>query len=275
MLDFVDNGFSEVQQESLNSFCERLACHPQGGQVEGRMVVAQPSSGGMLKVLQMYMRDEEYEPWFARLRHRTVVTGGKTFVADDEVITAVLAPLEGQALLDLAAHEAIEIAHAAEHRESGFVRPADPDEADGLTLYDEYRIERARREISRELGWVEGPIDAVQGLRSVVEEIASRMPARRLDPPGLDFFGAWLEMAQSCVMTFGRASGGSQSATEDVQRWKEHALIADEGWQPVQQSLHDLYAQPGLGLDELAPVTASVIRRPILGYGRGAWRRGP
>jgi hypothetical protein len=274
VLEFVDDGFPEVRRKSLEAFCARLASHPHGGRVEGRIVVAQPRPDGMLKALQMYMRDEEYERWFARLRHRTVVTGGKTFVADDEVVTAVLAPLEGQALLDLAAHEAIEIAHAVEQRERGFVRPTDPDEADGLTLYDEYRIERARREVSGELGWPEGPIDAVQGLRSVIEEIASRMPARRLDPPGLDFFGAWLEMAQSCVMTFGRASGGSQSATEDVQRWKEHALIADEGWQPVQRSLDDLYAQPGLGLDELAPATATVVRRPILGYGRDAWRKG-
>lgn len=223
----------------------------------------------------MYMQDEEYESWHARLKHRTVVTGGKTFVADDEVVTAVLAPLEGRALLDLAAHEAIEIAHAVEHVERGLVRPTDPDEGDGLTLYDEYRVERARREISNELDWAEGPINAVQGLRSVIEEIASRMPTRRLDPPGLDFFGDWLEMAQSCVMAFGRASGGSRSATEDVQRWKKHTLIADEGWQPVQQSLADLYAQPDLGLDELAPATASVVRHPILGYARDAWREGP
>lgn len=275
MLDFVDNGFPQAQQESLETFCVRLEKHPHGGRAEGRIVIAQPRPDGMLKALQMYMQDQEYARWFARLQHRTGVTGGKTFVADDEVVTAVLAPLEGQALLDLAAHEAIEIAHAVEQKESGFVRPTDPDEADGLTLYDEYRIERTRREITKELNWPEGPMDAVQGLRSVIEEIASRMPASRLDPPGLDFYGAWLEMAQSCVMTFGRAAGGSQSAAEDVERWKEHPLIADVGWQPVQQSLGDLYAQPSLGPAELAPATASVIRRPIIGYGRDAWRKGP
>lgn len=229
----------------------------------------------MLKALQMYMQDDEYEQWFARLKHRTVITGGKTFVADDEVVTAVLAPFEGQALLDLAAHEATEIAHAIEERNSDVLKPTDPDEADSLTLYNEYRIERARHEISRALGWPEGAIDAVQSLHSVIKEIASRMPARRLDPPGLDFLGAWLEMAQSCVMAFGRAAGGSQSAAEDVQRWKEHSLVADNGWEPVQQSLGDLYAQPGLGLGELAPATASLVRRPIIGYGRDAWRKGP
>jgi hypothetical protein len=274
MLDFVDDGFPKAQQEPLETFCSRLEGHPHGGRVEGRIVVAQPKPDGMLEALQMYMKDAEYERWFANLPQRTGITGGKTFIADDEAITAVLAPFEGQALLDLAAHEATEIAHALEHKERGFIRPTDPDEADGLTLYDEYRIERARREISNELGWPEGQIDAIQSLRSVVEEIALRMPTRRSDPPGLDFLGAWLEMARSCVMSFGRASGGSQSAIEDVQQWKEHALIADDGWRPVHQSLDDLFAQPGLGTDELAASTASVVRRPILDYGRGAWRKG-
>jgi hypothetical protein len=76
-------------------------------------------------------------------------------------------------------------------------------------------------------------------------------------------------------MACGRAAGGSRSALEDLRRWGEHPLIADDGWQPVQRSLGELYAQPNLGLDELAPLTASQIRRPILGYGRYAWRQGP
>lgn len=275
MLSFEGEGFAQPKREALEAFCAKLEDHPHGGGAEGRIVVAEARSEGMIRALQKYMKDDEYDSWFARLPERTVVTGGKTFVADDEILTAVVAPLPGQALLDLAAHEAIEIAHAVHQIESGFVRPTNPDEADGLTLYDEYRVERARREISNELGWPEGATDAVQGMRAVIDEIASRMPSRRFDPPHMDFFGAWLEMAQALVMACGRGAGGSQSALEDVRKWSEHPLVADNGWEPVQSSLDDLYEQPGLGLEELAPVTASLIRRPIIEYGRDAWRRGP
>jgi hypothetical protein len=113
------------------------------------------------------------------------------------VITAVLSHIDGQDPLALAAHEAIEMAHWLEQREADFRHPTNPDEADGLTLFDEYRVERVRCEIADTLGWPEGCIDELSPLRPAVEEISSRVPDLRLDPPADDFVMAWLEMARA------------------------------------------------------------------------------
>jgi hypothetical protein len=273
MLEFEGDGFPDAERKALEAFCLQLEGHPHGGRVDGRIVLAEDRPEGMIQALQMYMDAQEFEGWNARRKGRTGVTGGKTFVADDNVVTAVLAPLPGQELLDLAAHEAIEIAHAVKQKEDGFIRPENPDEADGLTLFDEYCVERVRRAISDELSWPEGQMDGVLGLRPAAEEIASRMPSGRLHPPGFDFLRAWLEMARQWVMACGRADGGSESARRDIAQWREHGLIADEGWRAVQRSLGELFAQPELGFTELAPFTASLIRRPIIVYGRDAWRQ--
>lgn len=275
MLDFKGAEFPADQREALEVFCAEVQKHPQGGRVEGRIVLAEDEPDGFIQALRIYMDTKEFEGWLARRRGRTGITGGKTFLSEDEVITAVLAPMQGPDLLDLAAHEVIEMAHAVEQRQTNFLRPVNPDEADGLTLYDEYRVERVRLEISSTLGWLEGVADGVKALRAAAEEIASRMPSRRLDPPPPDFFLAWLEMARAWTMACGRADAGSNPAREDLEEWASHRLVADGGWEPVRRSLGELFRQTALRLEEIPPFAASVIRRPILDYGRTSWRRGP
>jgi hypothetical protein len=99
MLTFEGQTFPKAEREALAAFCEELEHHPHGGPVEGRIVIAEQQPGGitatMRRALQMYMKDDEYERWNAAQEGRPVVTGGKTFVADDEVITAVLIPMSG------------------------------------------------------------------------------------------------------------------------------------------------------------------------------------
>lgn len=276
MLEFKGDEFPDDLRESLEDFRVRLENHPRGGRVVGRIVVAENKPEGMVRTLRMYMKKDEFQHWLSNAENRMIgTTAGKTFVGDDEILTAVIAPIGGQDLLDLAAHEVIEIADSIEKTEAGFITPSDPDEADGLTLFNEYCVERTRREIADTLEWPEGAVEATQGLHSVAQEIATAMPARRLDPPGMDFYGAWLEMARSWAMACGRADAGSDSAKGDVARWAEHSLIADNGWNPVHGSLDELFRQPTLTLDQVAHFAAQVVRRPILAYGRSAWRKGP
>jgi len=275
MLDFAGAEFPADVRAALEAFCIEVSKHPQGGTVEGRVVLAEDGPDGFVEALRVYMDTLEFQGWLSRRPGRTGITGGKTFASEDGVITAVLSHIGGQDLLDLAAHELIEMAHSLQQREADFRHPTNPDEADGLTLYDEYRVERVRRELADSLGWPEGRMDGVLALHPAVEEIASRMPDHRFDPPANDFFVAWLEMARAWTMACGRAAAGSQTAKEDVAQWAEHRLIADGGWQPVQRSLDDLFRQTHLTLEEIPPFAASTVRRPILDYGRAAWRQGP
>lgn len=268
-------------QRALIQFADELEGHPHGGPVEGRIVQAEPKPSGITatvqSALQMYMKDEEYKRWRAAQVGRMVFTGGKTFVADDEVITAVLCPMPGmgQEFLDLGAHELIEMAELLREQNDEWVRPADPDEADGITLFDEYRNERIRQEIRESLGWPEGKLDASSGLVSMAGEIAERMPDTRLDPPPPEFWGAWLHLGQVWAMVAGRAAAGSASAQRDLREWARHRVAIDDGWSSIADAMTALYQQPGLNRDQLATQAAASVRRPLIAYGREVWRKEP
>jgi hypothetical protein len=280
VLVFEGKGFPAAAQEELKRFSAELEQHAQGGAVEARLIVAESQPGGitstMRETLRAYMKADEFARWNETQEGRTVATAGKTFMADDEVVTAVLLPMPdmAQELLDLAAHEIIEMARLGPKDGSAW-RPDDPDEADGLVLFDEYRNERVRQEIRQRLGWPEGQLDAVLGVAGMAEEIAARMPPNRLDPPPIEFYGAWLEMAQVWSMASGRADAGSESAMADLAHWADTSLVAYQGWQPVAEVVRDLYGQPWLDAGTLAPILAERVRRPVLEYGRTAWRKGP
>lgn len=180
-----------------------------------------------------------------------------------------------QEFVDLAAHELIEMAELLRQRRDQWVRPDDPDEADGIVLFDEYCNERLRQEIRDQLGWPEGRLDASPGLVSMTNDIAGRMPESRLDPPPPEFWPAWLDMAQVWAMVSGRGAAGSASAQCELTAWARHNLVADQGWSPIAAAMYGFYQQPGLDRDQLARQAAVGVRAPIIAYGRRAWREGP
>lgn len=281
MISYEGEPINDVQKQALLDFAAELAGHPRGGKIDGRIVHAKQRPGGitatMRNALQPYMKHEDFKQWEAAETGRTVATGGKTFVADDEVITAVLHPLPGMAqeFIDLGAHELVEMAILVREQRDHWVPPDDPDEADGLVLLDEYCNERVRQEIRDRLGWPEGGLDASPGLVSMTDDIANRMPKSRLDPPAPEFWPAWLAMARVWAMVCGRAGAGSESARRELTAWADHALIADEGWAPVAVAADSLYRQPELDRDLVAGQAGNGVRSPIIAYGRRAWHMGP
>lgn len=88
MITFEGEPIEPAQQQALNAFATELARHPHGGAVDGRIVHAEAQPAGITATMQqalgVYMKDHEYARWQAAQQGRTVVTGGKTFVADDE-----------------------------------------------------------------------------------------------------------------------------------------------------------------------------------------------
>lgn len=279
MIQFEGEPIEPGQQQALSDFAAELARHPHGGEVDGRIVHAKAHPAGitatMQQALRMYMKDDEYAR--AAQQDRTVATGGKTFVADDEIVTAVLCPMPNmnQEFVDMAAHELTEMAGILRQQGDGWIRPDDPDEADGIILFDEYCNERVRQEIRDQLGWSEGRLDASPGLVSMTNDIANRMPDMRLDPPPPEFWSAWLAMAQVWAMVGGRGAAGSPSAQRELTAWALQNLVIDQGWSPVAAAMDALYQQPGLDRDLLARQAAAGVRLPIVAYGQQVWYDGP
>ena len=280
MISFEGEPIDPACKQALNDFAAKLAHHPHGGAIDGRIVHAKAQPAGITETmrlaLQMYMKDDEYLQWEAAQVGRTVATGGKTFVADDEVVTAVLHPMPGmsQEFLDLGAHELTEMAKLLRQQHDQWVRPDDPDEADGIVLFDEYCNERIRRDPppaglagrqARCVAWTR--LNDQRHCRAYAEET--------LRPPPPEFWPAWLNLGQVWAMVGGRGATGSASAERELTAWAEHNLVADQGWTPIAMAMDGLYQQPGLDRDQLAHQAATGVRQPIIAYGRQAWRDGP
>ena len=221
------------------------------------------------------MKPEDFTRWNAAHVGSTVAVAGKTFVADDERVTAVIFPMppnQHQEFIDIAAHEVVEMARLIRAREQRWAWPDDPDEADGLVLFDEYRNERIREEIRQRLGWPEGRVDAEPDLISMIDDIEDRLPPDRHEDAPLEFFKAWLELARVWAMLAGRAAVGSTSANRALEAWAGHDFIADGGWLPIAATLDGFYRQPEIDQDHLARAAGAGIRAPIIEYARAVWR---
>jgi hypothetical protein len=271
---------SEMRRHSLDQFVAELEAHPATGPVEGRLVVADADPRGLFETMRQalvkYMKDDEYGRWRNAQDGRPVATGGKTFVADDDIITAVVFPIpQDPDFLGLASHELVEMVHKAEERQAADWFDPDPDYARELhgTIYaDEYSHERVRLEINTKLGWTEGQVDREPGLVSMTNDILQGMPIPRYSPPGNDFWLWWSHLAQVWAMVAGRRAGGSLYADAELSRWAEHELIADHGWRPVEAALDGLYRQlPGIDRRQLVVQAAETVWDPIEQYGRTAW----
>jgi hypothetical protein len=269
--------FSDSRKQSLEQFAAELATHAAAGPVEGRLVVADPDLRGIFETMRgtlaKYMKDDEYESWRDFQNGRPVATGGKTFVADDDVITAVVVPIpQDPEFLGLASHELIEMAHKAQELQEGWIPPQTVEENNGIVMFDEYTNERIRQEIISKLGWSQSKLDQQPGLVSQADDIAQRMPPQRLNPAGQDFWNFWVHLAQVWAMVIGRRAAGCKYADAELNRWAAHDLIADQGWQPAETACDELYQQlPGLDRDQLVELAAEIVWRPIEQYGRTAW----
>ena len=264
------------QRRALEAFDAALARHPRGGPAEGRLVVAQPQPGGlrptMERALRTYMKPEDYVAWRQQQVARPVATAGKTFVAKDAVITACVCPMpETSALLGIAAHELIETAHLAAQRRAG-ARPLEAHEINGTTLADEYIADRLRIELATELGWPRSSLDTNVGLVSQtndIEALLSRPPYDGL--PTTEFWQHWMNLARVWAMVSGRADAGGRTEAQELERWADHHLIADGGWQPVRQTLRRLYGPPEPSREPFIAMAVKRVFSPIEAYGGNAW----
>ncbi len=193
----------------------------------------------MRTALRRWMPTEAFAEWEARQRGRTVPTGGKTFVAADGVVTALLLPLPDRAMfLGLASHELIECAHLIDQTEAGVAHPEDPRLSNGVVLADEYVTDRARVEIGQPLGWPESVLDKKAGIVEQLDDLEVMLTRPPYEGHPTDsFWMHWVNIARVWAMVAGRADGGATSASSELEAWERHRLTDEPGWGRVRAAL--------------------------------------
>ena len=114
-----------------------------------------------------------------KAKQQPIVASGKTFVAHDGVVTAVVSRFDqpGDQLV-LCSHELIEMADLGRHRKEGWSLPKDGRELLGVIFADEYATERLREEIAHQLGWPFADTHDEMALVDLADQIQEAMPTR-------------------------------------------------------------------------------------------------
>jgi len=220
--------------------------------------------------LAKWMKEDDFAAWSAQQLNRPVATGGKTFVADDEVPTAVVFPYgDPWIFLGIASHELLELSRF--ERERYGPQPDDVRSMNGMVLADEYVVERARTAITQRLQWPESPIDASPGMVEQTDDLRAVLNPTRQGRPTVEFWQHWVNIGRVFAMVAGRADGGSTSAAAELAAWAEHAFITDGGWSPIRAALNGLYQQPSLDREVFVDAAARRIWAPLEAYGRAVW----
>lgn len=261
----------------LELFATAAERHSWGGSVaEARLVVA-PNGGSIdatvRPALRRWMPAEAFAEWEAQQHGRPVATGGKTFVAADGVVTAVVMPIGDRAMfLGIATHEVLECAHLVDQIAEGFDHPSDPREANGVVLADEYVTDRARIEIVAALGWPESVLDEKVGIIEQLGDLKAVLGRAPVEgQPTHDFWLHWVNLARVWAMLSGRADAGAASARAQLEAWERQDLVDARRWKQVRASLQGLYTDPGRPRAEFAAAAASQVWDPIEALGREAW----
>lgn len=269
---------SEQLRGDLRDFCDEATRHPWGVQIEGRLVVAEPHPGGLRptieRALRQWMTRSEFREWQAQQQGRPVATGAKTFVADDDVVTAVVCAMPDRAMfLGLASHELLEVGHRVREREAGVPFPTEGRSANGVVIADEYVTDRARSEIADRLGWTESVLDREPGLVSQTDGVAAVLRQRPFEgPPSHRFWLHWANLARVWAMVAGRADADVIGASEELDRWRRHELVAHDGWSAVRETLRQLYRRgTTVPRAEFIERAADGVWDPLETYGRTVW----
>jgi hypothetical protein len=269
VIKWIGSWSGDVSSE-LERFADALAAHPRGYPIEGRMVIVTGSDGRELK---QWMKPDAYAEWYEKAKQQPHIASGKTFVAHDGMITAVVSRFaESADQLVLCSHELIEMADLGRLEDQGWGYPGDSRELLGVVLADEYATERLREEIAHQLGWPFADTNDEMALVRLTDQIQEAMPTPRYDPPADDFWAHWQTLARMWSMACARRLT-SAKAEEALASWSKHPII-DGSWAPVERALAELYDLPTLDRDELVEIAAKRIWDPIEQYGREAWTLG-
>jgi hypothetical protein len=222
-------------RSEMAAFAEAAAQHPWGGGGPGRVVVSEDLVGDY----QRLMPPTKFREWWGRQearRQSTQALGvGMAFEAQDGIITAVFVKLGTKdQLLWLFGHEFLEGALAVRAATGGYPEPVTPEENHARALWDEYVVERTRREIAAGLGWPPGDLD-----RSFLTSSANDVLAA---PPSDE--ASWYPLlAIDFAKCAGRADAGVEHEAEELNQFFGMSF-PNGSWRAYLDALRGVYAAP-------------------------------
>lgn len=260
-------------EENLVAYAGRLAEHPWGGAGLQRLVI-----GGMNESLSVWMRPQEYERWRASQGVRSVITGGKSFLAADGRWTAVVPPFDERSLfLHFPAHEMIEAALDRRQAAEGYEFVDSTHSGVAHVLWTEYVVERTRKGIANELGWPASKlddgflVDHANEFEQSVLGFLKTTAATGTEP--VQSFQHWYELVRVYAMSRGRADAGSPADEASLSAFFHEAIPAElrDQWQWLDDALRDAYARPQAPTSELDALTHDEGWRPLHEEYRRLW----
>jgi hypothetical protein len=243
----------EAWAEDLYAFADALAEHAWGGRGLERLVV-----GDVDASLREWMPQADYDRWRATQSVRSVVTGGKSFVADDGRRTAVVSLLTDRLLfLHMPTHETVEAALDARQDAEGYEFVDGTHWGASHVLWTEYVVERTRCGIARSLGWDYSALDngfVVESLRDFEQNLPAMVwwaVAKGADP--MESHQHWFELVRVYAMGRGRADAGSPIDEQGFTAFFAETLGAEleTEWRNLDAAFQAAYERPTASTQEL------------------------
>jgi hypothetical protein len=237
-------------QADIDAFLAVLKTHPWGGPSFERLVIVTDET--FPDALRCWMTSKRYSEWVAGYAGgRIHATGAIHFTAYDGLRTAVVMPLAiREAFMFFVAHEAVEAALSARAHAGRYRERTNTNLGLAHILWIEYVVERARREITAELGWPRSKFDS-QAVSHEIRTLHDELPkllrwavANEARPKRLH--QRWFELARVYAMTLGRADAGDEEERVELQRLRTEVLGAQTSrtWDAVDGALRGVFTDP-------------------------------
>jgi hypothetical protein len=157
-LPFEVDGNLPGWEEEMASFVEAVTSHPWGGLGPDRVVTAPIREGSFVDSIERYMPPDEFARWVATLGPQPRIAA-KTFLATDGKVTTVLLELPFREMFLYGfTHQVLEATGLHREQAEGYVWPEDAT-INAHVLWRHYVVDRARREVSDDIGLSLGDFD--------------------------------------------------------------------------------------------------------------------
>jgi hypothetical protein len=250
-------------------FIARAEGHPWGGLGPERLVLIPLVQGAFIDALAKFMEPTEFEHWIETLRPDPRIAS-KTFRAYDDKVTSVMIPLpEREPFLTMFGQQHMNASTMRREITEGYVWPTDRGLANSHVLWHHYVAERARRELTDDLGWDLGDFDNTELASEAADVESAFVAAAKVNAidslPDEDGLRTWLMLLRVWCSAVGCADAGAIPYALELRRFHEQPFAAAIGdaWRAATDGLRDIWANPARPTAELDEVVRLAVWRPL------------